>query len=132
VETDDFLSIDQGRCSTSYSETRNKIDTFWDQVRERPALATGEGRDGLKRVSVRLFKIIDLSPLVLTALLASTPQYVLYSFSRELDLTCHRSDLSYMAAFVERHLQLSNWGKVSLLKFGDMVSPPPRCARLVV
>lgn len=27
-----------------------------------------------------------------------------------------------MAAFVERYLKLSNWGKVSLLKFGDMVS----------
>ena len=32
-----------------------------------------------------------------------------------------RSDLSYTAAFVERHLKLTNWGKVSLLKFGDIV-----------
>src|SRR6266498_4557547 len=37
-------------------------------------------------------------------------------------MSCTRSDLSYMAAFVERHLNFSNWGKVSLLKFGDLVS----------
>jgi hypothetical protein len=30
-----------------------------------------------------------------------------------------RVDLSYIAAFTERHLKLSNWGKVSLLKFRD-------------
>jgi hypothetical protein len=77
VEMDDLLNIDQGRRSTSYSETRNKIDTFWDQIRVRPAFHTVEGQDQQKRVSARLLKIIDLSPLVLTALLASTPRYVL-------------------------------------------------------
>jgi hypothetical protein len=74
VETDDLLSIDQDRRSTFYSETRNKIDRFWDQVKVRPAFPMVDGDDPQKRVSARLFKIIDLSPLVLTALLASTPQ----------------------------------------------------------
>jgi hypothetical protein len=46
-------------------------------------------------------------------------------FLRSFQLTTMplaRSDLSYMAAFIERHLNFSNWGKVSLLKFGDLVS----------
>lgn len=80
VDLDDLLSIDQGRRSTSYSETRNKIDKFWDLIKVRPAFPQVEGQDLHHRVSARLFKIIDLSPLVLTALLASTPQYALHSY----------------------------------------------------
>ncbi|OCK75586.1 hypothetical protein K432DRAFT_429309 [Lepidopterella palustris CBS 459.81] len=105
VDIDDLFSLHDKRHSVSYSESKNRINLLWDSIKDRPAFPpSNTATNGDERVSARLFKIVDLSPLVLTALLGSTPQ----------------SDLSYMAAFVERHLKLSNWGKVSLLKYGDM------------
>jgi hypothetical protein len=74
VDVDDLLSIDHGRRSTSYKESRNRIDVFWEAIKDRTAFQLIKGEDPEKRVSARLFKIVDLSPLVLTALLGSTPQ----------------------------------------------------------
>ncbi|OCL14354.1 hypothetical protein AOQ84DRAFT_435718 [Glonium stellatum] len=105
VDMDDLFSLRGKRCSVSYNESKNKIDAFWEEIKNRPAFSSDlSNTEPDEYVSARLFKIVDLSPFVLTALLGSTPQ----------------SDLSYMAAFVERHLKLTNWGKVSLLKFGDI------------
>lgn len=58
------------------------------------------------RLCLRAISVMDLSPRVLTCLLASTP----------------RVDLSYMAAFVQRYLAGSNWGKATPLRYGEHMS----------
>ncbi|KIX00287.1 uncharacterized protein Z518_10426 [Rhinocladiella mackenziei CBS 650.93] len=107
VWMDDLSSREEKR-SISYKEYKKHVRVLWDGIKDRRPPASSHHMslqaDHTSRCSIRLFQIVDLSPLVLAAILGSTPQ----------------SDLSYMAAFVERYLSFSNWGKVSLLKFGDM------------
>jgi urate oxidase len=75
VEIDDLFSLYGKRFSVSYSESKNKIDVFWETVKNRLAFSsTLSNTEPDEYVSARLFKIVDLSPLVLTALLGSTPQ----------------------------------------------------------
>jgi hypothetical protein len=74
VDMDDLLSVGCNRNTTSYHESRTRVEALWEIVKDREAFPPIEGDNPAKRVSARLFKIIDLSPMVLTALLASTPQ----------------------------------------------------------
>jgi hypothetical protein len=76
VDMDDLVSLGGRGYSTSYHGSRNKISLFWDKVKARPAFPPDEAKAPEARVSARLFKILDLSPTVLTALLGSTPRYV--------------------------------------------------------
>lgn len=62
--------------------------------------------DKSHRHCIRGVNIMDISARALTCLLASTP----------------RVDLSYMAAFVQRHLASSNWGKATPLRYGEHMS----------
>jgi hypothetical protein len=106
VWMDDIHSTSDRR-SVAYKEYKRNIRVLWEEIKNRaaPLVATTlSNMEDSDKFSIRLFQIVDLSPFVLSAVLGSTPQ----------------SDLSYMAAFIERHLNFSNWGKVSLLKFGDM------------
>ncbi len=62
--------------SFSYVESKRNVNTLWDAIKERAALPSpgGESQSHEENVSVRLFRIADLSPLVLSAILGSTPQ----------------------------------------------------------
>ena len=55
---------------------------------------------------MRSIHALDLSPRALNCILAGTP----------------RVDLSYTAAFVQRHLASSNWAKATPLRYGDTMS----------
>ncbi|KAF2401106.1 hypothetical protein EJ06DRAFT_475641 [Trichodelitschia bisporula] len=79
---------------------RGRVGELWARLREREYL-DGDGGGG---TAARVVQIVDVSPVVLTALLAATPSI----------------DLSYLVAFMERHLKFSNWARASLLKFGDL------------
>jgi len=62
--------------SFSYAESKKSINALWDEIKERAAFPSRgrELRSNAESVSVRLFRIADLSPLVLSAILGSTPQ----------------------------------------------------------
>jgi hypothetical protein len=76
VWMDDLYGLHVEPRSTSYVESRGNIDALWDAISCRAALPSGGrgSRANAERVSVRLFRVVDLSPLVLSAILGSTPQ----------------------------------------------------------
>ena len=76
VWVDDLYTSSEKR-STSYKEYKKNIRVLWNDIKNRVAPPTSQillGKDNLDRFSVRLFQIVDLSPLVLAAILGSTPQ----------------------------------------------------------
>jgi hypothetical protein len=74
---DDLTGLGEKSRSISYSEAKRNINVLWDVIKNRAPLSSArQVRAGLEgeEVSVRLFQIVDLSPLVLAAILGSTPQ----------------------------------------------------------
>ncbi|KAF2104083.1 hypothetical protein NA57DRAFT_50929 [Rhizodiscina lignyota] len=140
VSVRDFVSSSGGPTSSAYNEARPRVgvirgksmpvksagghrtirsvnaeDPFgckilWDALDGCPCHNPGQTApvqsDSEPCLCMRSINILDVSPKVLNCLLASTP----------------RVDLSYMAAFVQRHLGSSNWGKATPLRYGDTMS----------
>ena len=76
VWMDDLYGLQVEPRSFSYAESKKSINALWDEIKERAAFPSRgrELRSNAESVSVRLFRIADLSPLVLSAILGSTPQ----------------------------------------------------------
>jgi hypothetical protein len=75
VWMDDFIGLNKKPRSIPYSEAK-KINLLWDVIKDRdplPSFDTDSKAKDTVGVSVRLFRIVDLSPLVLAAILGSTP-----------------------------------------------------------
>jgi hypothetical protein len=72
VSMEDFCSSVDEPITMSFSKANNRINNLWEQIKHRPMPPKAVT---LKRnVSARLFRIIDLSPIVLACILGSTPQ----------------------------------------------------------
>lgn len=74
---DDFNGVSEKPRSISYSEAKRNVNVLWDEIKDRAALPCSQTVFEEKhagRISARLFQVVDLSPLVLAAILGSTPQ----------------------------------------------------------
>jgi hypothetical protein len=74
VWMEDFHTFHDEPRSISYSEPNKGINALWQVIKNRTPIWSIRARPRSDRVSVRLFQIVDLSPLVLSAILGSTPQ----------------------------------------------------------
>ncbi len=77
VWMDDLYGLKKMSRSISYSEAKRNINVLWSEIKDRdalPPIQTVSKAEDPSSFSVRLFRIVDLSPLVLASILASTPE----------------------------------------------------------
>lgn len=77
VWMEDLDGVSEWGNSISYGEAKRNVNVLWNAIKDRAVLPSAQTEPEVEnagRVSVRLFQIVDLSPLVLAAILGSTPQ----------------------------------------------------------
>ncbi|KAF1969967.1 hypothetical protein BU23DRAFT_512189 [Bimuria novae-zelandiae CBS 107.79] len=85
-----------------------QYNDLWDTIKKRPmwdsASLHANGVQEIATSTFRLIQITDLSPMVLTCILGCTPSL----------------DVGIISSFMDRHLDLKNWGKVNFPKLRNM------------
>jgi hypothetical protein len=78
VSMEDYYSTQDEPISVNFSKATHRIHDLWEQIKDRPIPSTLANASELapqcRTISARLFRIIDLSPIVLACILGSTPQ----------------------------------------------------------